>query len=109
MLTINAADIPLYEQALKTWGRELQLGMVTEECAELIVAIQHYKRNRVGGSKVLREVADVIVVLEQLMVVLAADHGCPVSEVAVDVAYMAEHSRNKLRDWLAKENIHDYQ
>ena len=49
----------LYEKALKVLGVQSQLDMVIEECAELIVAIQHYKRNRCDGDAVAEEMGDV--------------------------------------------------
>ncbi len=42
--------------------------MVIEECAELIAAIQKYRRNRVGLEKVIEEGVDVELMLVELRV-----------------------------------------
>jgi NTP pyrophosphatase (non-canonical NTP hydrolase) len=46
--------------------------MVQEECAELIAAISHYKRDRIGGNTLAREVADVRIMIEQAMIIIGA-------------------------------------
>lgn len=58
--------------ALATWGEENQIGMVTEECAELIVALAHMDRCRAQSVDVAEELADVIIMAEQLRLVLEA-------------------------------------
>ena len=62
----------LYQQAVKEWGTESQLDMVIEECAELIDAIQKWRRHRVESVKVLEEAVDVELCLEQLKLMLDA-------------------------------------
>ena len=59
----------IFEQALKQWGAELQFDMVVEECAELIHAINAYKRGRATADQVLDEIADVQIMLNQMRVV----------------------------------------
>lgn len=56
-------DIP--HRALAIFGHESQWQMVTEECAELIVAVSHYRRNRASADAVAEEIADVLITLEQ--------------------------------------------
>lgn len=58
----------IYRRALSVWGSEAQLGMVQEECAELIAAIQRLKRGRVGIRAVVEEAADVAIMAEQVRV-----------------------------------------
>jgi len=55
----------IYEDALETWGVELQLNMMIEECAELIQAITYLKR---GGDteQLMEELADVIIMTRQM-------------------------------------------
>jgi len=55
----------ILNKAMKTWGVEAQMDMLAEECAELIVAIQHFKRDRVGWDKVCEEIADVRIMTSQ--------------------------------------------
>ncbi|KKM64044.1 hypothetical protein LCGC14_1505290 [marine sediment metagenome] len=55
-------------QALMAWGETSQLDMAVEECAELIKAIQDYKRGRLKNPKeaILDEVVDVLLMTDQL-------------------------------------------
>jgi len=55
----------LYTQAIHKWGMNAQLDMMVEECAELIQAIQHSKRHRVG-REIHEELADVEIMLGQM-------------------------------------------
>ena len=60
----------LARQAQAKWGQEAQLNMVIEECAELIDAIQKYRRGRVDFAKVVEEGVDVELMIEQLEVIM---------------------------------------
>ncbi len=60
------------QSAIKEWGAESQLDMVIEECAELIDAIQKWRRRRVESTKVLEEAVDVQLCLDQLKLMLDA-------------------------------------
>lgn len=53
--------------AIEKYGRAAQLRQLQEECAELIVAISHYFRQRSDARKdLIEEVADVTIMLMQL-------------------------------------------
>jgi NTP pyrophosphatase (non-canonical NTP hydrolase) len=52
------------------YGEDSQYRMVQEECAELIVAINHYLRCRKGAEAVVEEIADVQIMLSQLVEML---------------------------------------
>jgi len=60
----------LYNRAAELWGKEAQLGMVMEECAELISAISRYFRARTGCAPVAEEVADVLIMAEQARLII---------------------------------------
>ncbi len=55
----------LFKIVIRKYGIEAQLNMLIEECAELIVAINHFKRNRKSFNSVLEEIADVFIVANQ--------------------------------------------
>lgn len=59
-------DDLLYKLCLETWGLDDQFGMASEECGELITAMNQYKRNRVELSKVMEEAADVFLMANQI-------------------------------------------
>lgn len=53
--------------AIEKYGNAAQLRQLQEECAELIVAVSHYFRNRkTAREELIEEVADVTIMLMQL-------------------------------------------
>ncbi len=56
----------IYRATLKRWGEEAQFDQAIEECAELITALKHYKRGKVGRQEVIDELADVTLMIGQL-------------------------------------------
>lgn len=63
----------LYSAAIEKWGTEPQMRMAQEECAELIVAIGHMLRGRVGIRDLSSEIADVEIMCAQMR--LLVGHG----------------------------------
>lgn len=57
-------------QARTLWGVQAQVGMVNEECAELIVALNQHNRGRITSEDVASEVADVILMCLQMRDIL---------------------------------------
>ncbi len=64
----------IYERTIECWGIDNQLSQAQEELAELIVAINHYRRLgcKANGAweHVCGEIADVEIMIEQLKVIL---------------------------------------
>jgi len=56
----------IYERALKKWGETSQLGMVIEECAELIKVINKYWRGKSTSADVVEECVDVELMINQM-------------------------------------------
>lgn len=63
----------LYKKAYRLWGVSFQLDLMVEECSELVVAIQHWKRDRVGGGKIAKEIVDVEIMCEQLRYIFGSE------------------------------------
>lgn len=62
---LEALLVETTERALKHWGYGAQLAMVSEECAELIVALSHLQRERPDAyDEVVEEAADVTIALQ---------------------------------------------
>lgn len=78
------------ERALEHWGRAAQTTMVMEELAELITAISHYDRDRVGPAQLAEEMAQVRICLRQLEMMMDADlpdgAGRDIRESAMEMA-----------------------
>jgi NTP pyrophosphatase (non-canonical NTP hydrolase) len=64
-MQIVTDHIELGKRAVYAYGRELQLDCLIEEMAELMVALNHHRRHRVPAEKVIEEIADVLVMLDQ--------------------------------------------
>ena len=57
----------IFQRAISRWGEEAQHDQAIEECAELIIMLQHYRRKRIGDQQVVDELADVFLMLGQLV------------------------------------------
>lgn len=66
-------DVNLYKATLKKWGDEAQYDQAIEECAELIVALKHYKRGKVDETVIISELADVTLMIGQLTWMFGAE------------------------------------
>jgi NTP pyrophosphatase (non-canonical NTP hydrolase) len=63
----------LYRATLEKWGGEAQYDQAIEECAELIAALKHFKRGRIGEEAVIAELADVCLMVGQLTYMLGEE------------------------------------
>ena len=59
----------IYKAALEKYGVGAQIGMLTEECGELLSAINKFNRSRCSSDDVLTELADVSIMVEQLSLI----------------------------------------
>ena len=62
----------IYTQAIAKWGAQAQTLMVMEEMAELQKELCKHARGRENTEHIAEEIADVLIMLEQMMVL----HGC---------------------------------
>jgi len=51
--------------AMDKYGQEKQIDQLIEECAELIVSLQHMKKDRATWEEVSGEMADVTIMIDQ--------------------------------------------
>ncbi len=64
----------VYEKFIKLKGQDSQFHQAMEECAELIVALSHYVRNRKNSiEEVIEELGDVEIMIEQIKVIFGED------------------------------------
>lgn len=56
----------IFKQAVDTYGADNQIGMLHEEIGELLAAINQYGRGRVKKDAVVTEIADVMIMCEQM-------------------------------------------
>ena len=57
---------PIYQKTIAKWGEEAQYDQAIEECAELIVALKHFRRGKVTSQAVIDELADITLMVGQL-------------------------------------------
>ncbi len=68
----------IYREAVSRWGMDAQVNMAIEEMAELISALQHYRREESWGhhatvEDIADEIADVEIMMEQLKFMFGID------------------------------------
>lgn len=56
-------------RALSHWGDDHQMLKTVEECNELANALMHYIDNRATAEDVVTELADMVVMLNQMLIV----------------------------------------
>ena len=59
----------ILSKAISEWGIEAQTNLAIEEMGELIVAINHHRRGRVGMDAIQEEIADVMIAMKQLAMI----------------------------------------
>ena len=65
--------VQIYQKTIKKWGKEAQYDQMMEECAELTVALQHFRRGKIDQNAVIDEIADVTLMLGQLTWMFGAE------------------------------------
>ncbi len=59
----------IFEQAIETFGKDMQLNVAVEELSELIKEICKSKRGRDNRDNIIEEMADCYIMLEQLEII----------------------------------------
>lgn len=59
----------IFEQAIETYGKDMQLNVAVEELSELIKEICKSKRGRDNRENIIEEMADCYIMLEQLEII----------------------------------------
>jgi NTP pyrophosphatase (non-canonical NTP hydrolase) len=83
-------------RAIAAYGEEKQFNHVVEELNELGVAVNHFRRGRIASEDVLEEMADVIIMIEQLRIMIIRDD--------IDLQKMIWKKLEKLEGKIVREN-----
>lgn len=94
--TVIATDDDVLNAIIDVNGDDFQLGIAMEECAELIQAISKYRRYGDNQQSVAEEIADVLIVIEQVK------HICKLTDYSIDL--IRAEKMNRLRERLASGN-----
>lgn len=70
---MNEEQKQLIQKSHLFWGRQSQFDQLHEELGELIVALNHFKRNRCTLKDVAIEMADVRLMLNAIQMILGID------------------------------------
>lgn len=81
----------LLMNAINEWGIEAQQLQLIEECSELITAILHYKRGKCTTADVVTEIADVMIMCEQMRIVYG-EH-----DVDAQIEYKLQRMKSRLK------------
>ena len=84
------------ELAVERYGPEAQMNQAIEELNELAVAINHYRRGRIGVAKVAEEIADVCISLEQLEQILCLEEKDIVEACAAKLTRLKERLQREV-------------
>lgn len=66
-LLFTEEDKELFKQAQGAWGREAQVRLCQEKCAELITEVGRYMRHYSGNVELAGAAAEAVVMIAQLM------------------------------------------
>lgn len=69
------------------WGVEAQMDMLSEECLELALAIRHFRRGKLQISDVIEEIADVGVMLDQMLLIFNPEDIDSIKDRKINRAY----------------------
>lgn len=58
----------LAQRAIKQWGVDAQIDQAIEECSELVTILARRNRKRFNSDDVLEEMADVYIMLHELLI-----------------------------------------
>lgn len=69
----NEACYKILLEALHWYGGPTQMAKAEEECAELIVALKHFKLGKATAQDVISEIADVEIMSKQMQILFDTD------------------------------------
>ena len=86
------SNVDIYKRAKNMWGKELQLVVAMEEMAELSQQLSKWIRERPDYNSIAEELADVIIMLEQIEFLASAEH----NGFSEKVAKFIDHKLSRL-------------
>ena len=94
----------ILEEAIATFGKDMQLTVAVEEFSELIKEICKSKRGRDNRNNIIEEIADCYIMLEQLGIIFGIDSN-DINQVIDEKLTrlekrLTERSNNEKRDFI---------
>lgn len=82
------------KRAVDTYGKETQINQALEEMGELIVTINHWRRGRATKADVFSEIADVIIMCDQLCYIIdGTEEGINICSDIIDQKLKRQNKR----------------
>lgn len=91
------------KMAVDTYGKESQINQAFEEIGELMVAINHWRIGRATKADVFSEIADVIIMCDQLCYIVdGTEEGVNICSDIIDQKLKRQEKR--LEEYIAPAN-----
>ena len=91
------------KKAIETYGEDAQLWMVIEEMSELSKEICKYKRGKDNKENIADEIADVLIMIEQLHVIC----DIPIETIKKHIEFKIRRLADRLDIEIKDEEEHD--
>lgn len=90
------------KRAVDTYGKESQINQAFEEMGELMVAINHWRRGIATKADVFSEIADVIIMCDQLCyIVEGTEEG---TEICSDIIHLKlQRQEKRINEYLESQ------
>ena len=62
----NRKSGEIFDRAIEAYGPDHQMARLVEECAEFIVALEHFKRGRIAVDELVEEMVDIEILIDQM-------------------------------------------
>ena len=100
---IDTQKEDIYEKAIELWGKCFQVLMLAEESGELMsLAVKLSRGRHVNMIDLLREIADVEIMLEQLLVIASAHYGTTLGPMQDRLEELKQEKIMRLADRVAE-------
>lgn len=86
----------ILKDAIELWGVDSQFGMLQEECAELIAAVNKIRRKR-SSEIVISEIADVLIMCTQAINIFGDE------KVLESIRYKLDRLEKKIESYKARQ------
>lgn len=89
----------IFEQAIETYGKDMQLNVAVEELSELIKEICKSKRGNDNRENIIEEMADCYIMLEQLEIIFDLKP----AEILMAIDHKLARLKNRIEELEAKK------
>ncbi len=92
----------ILQQAIEHYGVEHQLNILTEELGELITDVSKWRNGRIPPEKVLGEIVDVEIMIQQLKIIISTKN--PDLDINTIMTTIMEYKLERLKQRIEDDN-----